>query len=302
MEWINETPWNGIGVNISPNLSPSELVYKIKLDLETSWNPTGGVRPGRPKSLANQEMFQFFKSFTEYGEAPLETIGALDNGRIVWALAPLNEEFTLKETDRVKGYLFLASRNENRDKIEVHFTTVRPAGSNTLHLASKARTLFKNICRRPFTSQFPFVSLKSHKFEEDMIRKTKEAVSLGREAVLAFASDAERLANKKVDDQVATRYMFDVFQPDAAIELSSIGSKGINELTEKKTRIGIEAIKKAPGQNLESTHMTAWGLLNAVTYTIDHRLGNNQDSRLRLAWFGPNAKTKTNALELALKL
>ena len=141
MEWIDEMPWNGIGVNISPSLSPSELVYKLKLDLETSWNPTGGVRPGRPKSLANQEMFQFFKSFTEYGEAPLETIGALDNGRIVWALAPLEEEFTLKETDRVKGYLFLASRNENRDKIEVHFTTVRSAGSNTLQLTSKARTL-----------------------------------------------------------------------------------------------------------------------------------------------------------------
>ena len=302
MEWIDETPWNGIGVNISPSLSPSELVYKLKLDSETSWNPTGGVRPGRPKSLANQEMFQFFKSFTKYGEAPLETIGALDNGRIVWALAPLEEEFTLKETDRVKGYLFLASRNENRDKIEVHFTTVRSAGSNTLQLTSKARTLFKNICRRPFTKQFPFVSLKSHKFEEDMIRETKEAVSLGREAIAAFASNAEWLANKKVDNQVANRYMFDVFQPDATSALSSIGSEGINELAEKKTKIGIEAIKKAPGQNFESAHMTAWGLLNAATYTIDHCLGNNQDSRLRLAWFGPNAKIKERALALALKL
>ena len=295
-------PWNGIGVDISPNLSPRELVYKVKLDLETSWNPTGGVRPGRPKSLANQEMFQFFKSFTEYGEAPLETIGALDNGRIVWALAPLKDEFTLKETDRVKGYLFLASRNENREKIEVHFTTIRSAGSNTLQLTSKAKTLFKNICRRPFTKQFPFVSLKSHKFEKDMIRKTKEAVALGREAISVFASDAEWLANKKVNDQVANRYMFDVFQPDVAKGLYSIGSKSINELAEKKTKIGIDAIKKAPGQNFESAHMTAWGLLNAATYTIDHCLGSNKDSRLRLAWFGPNAKIKQRAFELAREL
>ena len=106
MEWIDETPWNGIGVNISPSLSPSELVYKLKLDLETSWNPTGGVRPGRPKSYANQEMFQFFKSFTEHGGVPLETIGTLDNGRIVWALATLKEEFTLMKADNVKAYLF----------------------------------------------------------------------------------------------------------------------------------------------------------------------------------------------------
>ena len=65
-----------------------------------------------------------------------------------------------------------------------------------------------------------------------MIRKTKEAVALGREAISAFASDAEWLANKKVDDQVSNRYMFEVFQPDTANELSSIGSKGINELAE----------------------------------------------------------------------
>ena len=73
-------------------------------------------------------------------------------------------------------------------------------------------------------------------------------------------------------------------------------------LRKKKTRIGIEAIKKAPGQNMESTNMTAWGLLNAAIYTIDHCLSNNQDSRLRLAWFGPNAKIKESALELALKI
>ena len=48
--------------------------------------------------------------------------------------------------------------------------------------------------------------------------------------------------------------------------------------------------------------MTAWGLLTAVIYAIDHRLGNNNESRLRLAWFGPNAKIKQRALELALKL
>lgn len=297
MEWMNEKPWNGLGVDVSTNLTPSELVYKVRLDFEVTRIPSR-----RPKSLANQEMFQFFKSFTEHGGAPLETIGTLDNGRIVWALAPLNEEFTLKEADRVKGYLLLSSRNENREKIEIQFTTVRAAGSNTFQVTSKARTFFKNICRRAFTNQFPFVSLESHKFEDDMIRKTKEAIGLGREAISAFAADAERLANKKVDDPSANRYMFNVFQPETAKELPSIGSKEIDERADKKTRMGIEAIKKAPGQNLEPAHMTAWGLLNAVTYTIDHRLGSNQDSRLRLAWFGPNAKIKKRAFELALEL
>ena len=297
MDWANEKPWHQLGVDVDSSISSREMVYKLKLDFEVSRVPSG-----RPKSFANQETFQFFKSFTEHGEAPLETIGTLDNGRILWALAPLNEEFTLKEADQVKGYLLLASRNENRETIEIQFTTVRAVGSNTLQITSKARTSFKNICRRAFTNQFPFMSLESHKFEEAMIRKTKEAIGLGREAILGFATDAERLANKKVDGQTANRYMFDVFQPETVKDLSSIGHKEIEELAEKKTRMGIEAITRAPGQDLEPTQMTAWGLLNAVTYTIDHQLGNNQDSRLRLAWFGPNAKIKKRAFDLALEL
>ena len=297
MEWMDEKPWAGLGMDVSANLSPRELVHKLKLDFEVVRVPSG-----MPKSFANQEMFQFFRSFIEHGDAFLETVGALDNGRIVWALATLNQEFTLMEIDRVKAYILLTSRDENRDKIEVHFIVLRSAGGNTLQVISKARTSFKNVCRRSFNKKFPFISLKPNKFEEGMIRKTKEAIGLGREAISAFNSDAERLANKKVDDQIANRYMFDVFQPNCADEISSVGSKEINELADQKTRIAIDAIQKAPGQNLKSTHMTAWGLLNAVTYTIDHYIGSNQDSRLRLAWFGPNAKIKKRAFELALEL
>ncbi|SVB86542.1 uncharacterized protein METZ01_LOCUS239396, partial [marine metagenome] len=77
------------------------------------------------------------------------------------------------------------------------------------------------------------------------------------------------------------------------------GNKEVNELADKKTKIGIEAITKAPGQNLGTSSMTSWGLLNAVTYIVDHCILNDQDSRLRLSWFGPNAKIKQRALELA---
>jgi hypothetical protein len=302
MNWINEKPWNGISVDINPNISPREMSYKVKLDLEMSGNPTGGVRPGRPKSYANQEMFQFFKSFTEHGGVPLETIGTLDNGRIVWALATLKEEFTLMNADNLKAYLLLYSRNKNRDNIETYFMVFRPACGNTLQIPSNARTFFKNICRRPFTKQFPFISLEFHKFDENIIRKTKETITHGRDAIIDFTKNAECLINKKVNNQIANRYMFDVFQPEISKNLSSIGNKEVNELAGIQTKLGIDAITKTPGQNLETNCVTAWDLLNAVTYTADHCLTSNQDSRLRLAWFGPNAKIKKRAFELAQSL
>ena len=61
MDSIKQKPWDGIGVEASANLSPRELAYKLNLDFVVT---TGGFRPGQPKSYANQETFQFFKSFT----------------------------------------------------------------------------------------------------------------------------------------------------------------------------------------------------------------------------------------------
>jgi hypothetical protein len=153
-----------------------------------------------------------------------------------------------------------------------------------------------------FIPTLPFLSPAATQLDDKMIQKAKENIGLGREAIAAFASDAERLAHQKVDDTTAHRYMFKVFQPETVLNLSVIGPEEVEEFAEKKTRMAIEAIHKAPGQDLEAAQMTAWGLLNAVTYTVDHQLGKNQDSRLRLAWFGSHAAIKKRAFDLALKL
>jgi len=63
--------------------------------------------------------------------------------------------------------------------------------------------------------------LEFHKFEEGIIRKTKETITYGREAIIDFAKNAECLINKKVNNQIANRYMFDVFQPEISKNLSS---------------------------------------------------------------------------------
>lgn len=297
MEWSNEKPWEGISVDVTPELSPAELAFKAKLDFELI-----KVTSGMPKSFANQEMFQFIKNFTRYGEAPLKTIGTMATGRIVWALADLNEEFTIKGDDVLQSYLMLSSRNETRDNIDISYWAMRPQGFSTFQVVAKGRTFYRNVCRRSFISEFPFMTPKSEKFEDIMIKRTADSIERGRAGIAAFAAEAQKLSAIKVDDQTANRFMFDVFQPGAEDTLKSIGDTEIDDLAEKKTKSAIEAFKNAPNQDQESTNMTAWGLLTAVSYTIDHLLGGNQESRLKVAWFGPTAKTKKLALELALKL
>ena len=290
MNWENEKLWAGIGVEVNASLSSREMLYKAKLDWEVSKIPSQ-----RPKSHANQETLRFYKAYFDCGNAEIETVGSLDGARIIWSLARLNEDFVLPEKDELKGYILLASRHENREKIEVHFLTLRSASNSMLKISSKARPTVKNSFRRSFKSTLPFLSESSLQFDEDMIQRTKKTIEMGRAAISAHAKEAQLLTEKKVTDQIAETYMNEVFKQDS--EDSEEAKKKANA----NAQSALDAFGNAPGQNLVSAQMTAWGLLTAVTYTAD-RLGKTPDSRLRQTWFGPNAKIKKRALELALKL
>jgi phage/plasmid-like protein (TIGR03299 family) len=277
MEEANLKPWRGLGAEIDSQLSPHEMLVKAKLDYKRPY-----------KSPANHETFRFIKAFAEAGDAHIQTVGQMDKGRIIWALARLDEKFTVKGADPIESCLLFASRDEKRESVDMRVMTIRDVCGSTLQVASEGKSLFKNTFRRVFIPTPPFLSPAATHLDDKMIQKAKENIGLGREAIATFASSAERLANQTVDEATAHRYMSEVFQPE--------------QLAEKKTKMAIEAITKAPGQGLESAAMTAWGLLNAVTHTVDYQLSKNQDSRLRLAWFGSHADIKKRAFDLALKL
>jgi len=281
MIWTNEKPWHGIGIDVSSKLSAREMLSKAKIDRQVSKNK-------RLKSIENEKAFRFFKSFADACDADIETIGNLENERIVFALARLNTNFVVGDGDEVAGYLLLTSRQENRASIQIQFKAMRKVCYNTFPIAIKERTTFRNIF------------LTSSKFSPDMEKKSREVSASGRTAISAFASNAQRLVNKTVDEAMGNRFMFDVFQPETSKKLPAIGPNEIAEHAEENTRLAINAIDNAPGNDLETAHGTAWGLLNAVIYMVDHHLGKSQDFRLRQAWFGSYAKIKQRAFVLAL--
>ena len=292
MSGSNKKPWDGIGVEVNGTLSSREMLYKAKLDWEVSKIPSQ-----RPKSHSNQETFRFYKAYFDSGNAEIDTVGSLDGARIIWALARLNEKITLPGDDELQGYILLASRHEDREKIEIQFLTVRSACNSMLKISSKARPTVKNSFRRVFKSTLPFLSESAQRFDEEMTEKANTTIEMGRTAISNFAKTAENLVDKNVNEKIAEKYMTEVFKPDP---LKNEG-KSAEEQAKKNAKSALDAFGSAPGQNLKSTQMTAWGLLTAVTYTAD-RLGKTPDSRLRQSWFGPNAKIKKRALELALKL
>ena len=285
-------PWEGIGVEVNGNLSSREMLYKANLDWEVSKIPSQ-----RPKSHSNQETFRFYKGYFQSGNAEIETIGSLDGARILWALASLNKTFALPGEDELKSYILLASRHEDREKIEIQFLILRSACNSMLNISSRARPTVKNSFRRVFKSTLPFLSESTQKFDEEMTEKANSTIQMGRDAISNFVEKAQKLANKNVNEKIAGNFMKEVFEPDI---LRNQG-KEAKEQARKNVQKALEAIGNAPGQNLESAQKSAWGLLTAVTY-IAESLGKTPDSRLRQSWFGPNAKIKKRALELALKM
>ena len=287
-----EKPWAGIGVEVNSALSSREMLYKAKLDWEVSKIPSQ-----RPKSHSNQETFRFYKAYFQSGNAEIETVGSLDGARILWALARLNENFTLPGQDDLKSYILLASRHEDREKIEIQFFLLRSACNSMLKVSSKARPTVKNSFRRVFKSTLPFLSESAQKFDEELTQKANATIQMGRDAISNFAEKAQNLANKKVDETIARNYMKEVFKLDTLKDEGKLAEDQVK----KNEKDALEAFRNVPGQNLKSAQMTAWGLLTAVAYTAD-RLGKTPDSRLRQSWFGPSAKIKKRALELALTL
>ena len=166
-----------------------------------------------------------------------------------------------------------------------------------LKVSSKARPTVKNSFRRVFKSTLPFLSESAQKFDEELTQKANATIQMGRDAISNFAEKAQNLANKKVDETIAQNYMQEVFKP----ETLKGEEKVVEDQAKKNEQDALKAFGNAPGQNLQSAQMSAWGLLTAVAYTAD-LLGKTADSRLRQSWFGPSAKIKKRALELALAL
>ena len=178
MNGSNKKPWDGIGVEVNGSLSSREMLYKAKLDWEVSKIPSQ-----RPKSHSNQETFRFYKAYFDSGSAEIDTIGSLDGSRIIWALARLNENFTLSGDDELKGYILLASRHEDREKIEIQFLTLRSACNSMLKISSKARPTVKNSFRRVFKSTLPFLSESAQRFEEEKTQKANTTIEMCRTAI-----------------------------------------------------------------------------------------------------------------------
>ena len=332
MAWANDVPWHGLGIKVSGELTPLQMQEAAQLDWTVSkrpsytidapeWSEDVGIMQtpntfhivrdsdntvlshcGRDYiPIQNEDVFKFFKRFTEAGHMTMETAGSLKNGGEIWGLAKISEDFELAGDDLIKGYLLINQPHIVGKSMTIKLTPIRVVCNNTLTMALQDSG----------TASFRMPHVRE--FGTDVIQAAEEALGLSAQAMTEFRTNSTLLSKAKAKHSDVLDYVAEIYQPQMIAEYrneqllresgKAIGEQApLIERLNKFPSLVVDALEQSPGANLKSARGTWWGALNAVTYVEDHlRESQIEGNALHSAWFGAAANRKSKALSLALQ-
>jgi phage/plasmid-like protein (TIGR03299 family) len=304
MAYAGEVPWHGLGVPVSNDLTPRQMMEKAGLDwtvekedLVTSSGATvegkqALVRSSDNKVLdvigkgwnpvQNSEAFEFFSEYVLAGDMEMHTAGSLKDGNMVWGLAKVKDTFDILGGDQVDSYLLFSNPHQYGKSIDVRFTPIRVVCNNTLSL-SLGQKVANSVSLNHRTA-----------FNPDSV---KETLGIAHEKFQQYKETAEFLSSKRFTVDSLVEYYNEVF-PRTYQGKSEVTVKTIEDLTTNAKK-AYEVLETQPGA--EFGEGTWWQALNSVTYLTDHKMGREADTRLTSAWFGANQSRKVRAVEKAVE-
>jgi hypothetical protein len=137
------------------------------------------------------------------------------------------------------------------------------------------------------------------------MRAAEEALGISATKMKEFEEQAAFLSKKRAKPIDVQKFIAELFQPNLLIERAKQEVANDVPFAEQFTRTAEQvhdAIVLSPGADLQSAKGTWWGALNGVTYVMDHTKRQSErisGGALHSSWFGPNAATKRQALDLA---
>lgn len=308
MAYVGETPWHGLGdevpegadietikkaaglgwrVNLSPVLfvdadgERRQMKHNVLYRDDTN-APLTIVGP-EYKPFQNDEVLEFFRHYVEAGDMHINTAGALNGGRIVWALAKMKASYLLNNVDKVDGYVLLMNPHVYGKGAIAKLTEVRVVCRNTMTMALGGRgSEIKLWHNREFTI--------------DRQDEVKSRLSIAHEKFNVLSEQAKKLAAAKIDIDAVLEMAFASVAPRREVETDlELAPRSVQKVIELWSGAG-------KGSGLESAHGTAWGALNAVTEFVDWHRGRSANARLAYAWLGGGEAVKRQARQHLLEL
>lgn len=316
MAYAGETPWHGLGQQVTKGASieewqaqagmdwtieqaPVEFGYttngmkvrgkvadKKVLYRSDSFAPLGTVGD-RFQVVQPHDVLEFFRDLTEKSGMQIETAGTLFGGRRFWTLAHIGDTCEIVPGDKVGGYLLLCTGADGTLATTGKFTTVRVVCNNTLSMSLNESGKHSI----------------SHKMKFDP-EHMKQSLGLAHDEFRVFKENMTRLSDKSVSIARAERLAFDLLKPDSFDKANETEKHTvIQDVSDSRAFKSILALFEGGGKGatMDGVSGTAWGFVNAVTeYTDYHSRATSTDNRLNSAWLGKGDEMKTKAVELAL--
>ena len=306
MAYAGEVPWHGLGVPVSNDLTPAQMMKKAGVDwtvreVESYIDFNGSKMKTGQKSLVretdgkiltnvgenwkplqNSEAFEFFGEYVMAGDMEMHTAGSLKEGRMVWALAKVKESFELFKGDQVDSYFLFANPHQYGKSIDIRFTPIRVVCHNTLTLSLNT------------SSQ---MAMKVGHRAEFNPEDVKEALGIATEKMKTYKEYAEFLGSKRFNAESLIEY-YNTVWPRTADKRVQDKALSVDTLS-RNAKLCMDNLESQPGA--EYAEGSWWQAFNSVTYVTDHIQGRNEDNRLYSSWFGDNQSRKSNALKTALE-
>ena len=302
MAYAGEVPWHGLGTKVAADLTPRQMMVQAGCDwsvqkqemftadgivvptkqalVRTSDNTVLDVVGDNWEPVQNEEAFDFFAEYCLAGDMEMHTAGSLDDGRITWVLAKVNESFDVLGDDQVDSFLLLSNPHKYGKTLNVRFTPIRVVCNNTLtmSLSQTAKNEVTLNHRRAFNPNM-----------------VKEQLGIAHEKFEMYKDAARFLAKKKANVGDLVQYFNNVFP--IADKQKEVKTYEDLSRTAKRT---FDVLETQPGADFAMGSW--WNAVNAVTYMTDHELGRSADTRMQSAWFGANQAKKLKAMNTALEM
>jgi phage/plasmid-like protein (TIGR03299 family) len=252
----------------------------------------------------NAGMFEVFTDLAQVGRDDgglpftIETAGAFNGGKVVWALAHLPDLGIQIGDDEAKTYLLVSNGHTGNKTLIIAPTTVRIACKNTLSMA-EAQARY-NRSKPGLAGGF---TIKHFPNIHESVNQARTAFATVIRDHAATKAAWNRLADVPLTKQREADLMTAVFGRPGPDE--SDRAKALRKTREER----LAAILASPTSQVRGTKDTLFSAMQAVVEFVDHDRttrttegGNADEARLVSATFGSGAEVKARAWEVALEL
>lgn len=323
--FVNETPWHGMGQRLTAGADLGTWTREAGLNFEVNSSPVrfdvSAIAPeqasaefkgrrvlyrsdtGAPLGIVGEayrtvqpnQIIGFFSDLVTRDGFQMEVAGSLSGGKRIWALASVGAGAEIIGHDEVRPYLLLATSFDGGMSTTAKFTAVRVVCNNTLTMATGVSATGERAQGETDTTEGAGITCvripHSVAFDADLVK-----VDLGivRSAFDRFLIEARMLAARKVDEAFVVEFLKALLpKPRDEADKAEAGRTFQRLLATWRGEVPSATLPEAAG--------TAWGLLNAVTWDVDHIRGRDA-TRLNAAWFGSGDGLKSKALDLLVKV